>query len=337
MPFMRTLLLTFVTCAGISSAQTPSVALQAGRVKTSAISKANIAVPTLGFFADPNGAGLQPIHGIPAAPVLGDVLTEPGGVTQMFLPPRQHYALVEKTSPECIAVWHLARPHQSAGKDVLDVIGGLTVHPDMVAFSPLGKSAALYSSIKGQIQVISGLPGKPVIEASLWLAPLRTIDTLLLSDDGHVVLAGSAGEMALSAEGAAFRMLGWNYSPKTMAFVSNSHNLLISDARQKQLVLLQNVDLPSTPPEVIGSALQPDHLASCAHGEAIVALDAVNQKMWQIDVNTLTVSPLSITQQADTLITLRDGHTLLLSTSPLYLMKIADPDGATGFADSAKQ
>lgn len=310
------------------SIQTASPGVAAQRSRSEAANRdANprIGVPTLGFVADPEGRGLFPMRGAAAAPVLGELMAKPAGVGRIFLPPRQHYALVEQSSPDTVAVWHLANPHLSAGKDLLDAIPGVAPHADIVAFSPTGKTAAFYSVAKSQIQVVTGLPGTPSVHSPVSAAWLGQLTSLLVTDDGNVLLGiSSNGQISLSTGAGALRAMSWTYSPRAASFVSNSHSLLFSDTRQKQLVLIENVDAQSAPPAVIGSGLQPDHLGICSHGDAIVALDATNQKLWQIDAKTLAVTSLALVQQADTLVVLRDGHTFLLSTSPLYLTKITD-------------
>jgi hypothetical protein len=92
-------------------------------------------------------------------------------------------------------------------------------------------------------------------------------------------------------------------------------------------MLIQNLEAPNAPPVVLGTDMQPDHLAVCADGGVIAALDAKNQKLWVVDSRLLAVTNVPVTQQADEIVTLRDGHTLLLSASPLLLMKLADSTG----------
>jgi hypothetical protein len=257
-------------------------------------------------------------------------------VGAIYLPPRQHYALVEQVSPNSLAIWHLARPHLAAGKDLLDTISGALAHPDAVAFSPRGGAAALYSNSRAEVQVVTGLPNKPVLQSDFSTSSIGTFTAVALSDDGQVVFAvTSAGQLELASDGKAFRAMPWTYSPLALSFVSGTHDLLLTDARQKDLVLLQQVEAQNSPPVLIGSGLQPDHLAVCAHGDTIVALDTTNQKMWEIDAKTFSVTSVPVAQHSDTLLTLRDGHTFLLSTAPLSLLKVVDSASPALFTSSS--
>lgn len=287
--------------------------------------KATIAVPTLGYLLDDAAAGLVPIEGNASAPSFGDVLPKPGGVSKIYLPPRQHFALVDVGSSNGMAVWHLARRHTRAGEDVLDAISGVNPKPGLLAFSPTGKAVALYSKTRGRVQVFAGLPGTPMQLAEIPTGSLDDLATVSVSDDGKILFATTvAGWMALSSDSSGFHAMPWTYVPAAASFIANSHSLLISDARQHQLILLEKVEASSGPPVVLATDIQPDRLTSCSHGDTVLALDRAKQTLFEIDVNTLRVTPVSLNQQADRLVVLRDGHTVLLATSPMYLVRVED-------------
>lgn len=332
---MRFLLLGLMgaVAAGAGNAQT--VAIQpaplnssSSQIKPNAVTanrKPVIAVPILGYLLDSDGAGLVPIRGVASAPLLGDLVAKPAGVERIYLPPRQHYALVEQSTTGALAIWHLARRHMAADQDLLDLIPGVSANPDIVAFSPSGKSAALYSSSQTQIQVLTGLPARPVVQTAISAATAGQLTTIALSDDGQIVLAtNSTGQIELSADGKLLHAVPWTYSLRAASFMSNTHNVLLSDARQRQLLLIQSVEAPNSAPAVLGNGLEPDHLAVASDGETILALDTARQMLWQIDARTLAAKLVPAGQQAQTLITLRDGHTFLLSNSPLSLLKLTD-------------
>lgn len=310
--------------------------MQAGRVSSGSVqprtssksTKPDVAIagPTLGYLLDASGSSLIPIRGVASATSLGEPITKPNGTGQIFLPPRQHYALAELPGSGGLAVWHLARLHVVAASDILDVISGFTGKPDLTAFSPTGRSAAIYSASEQRIQVVVGLPGNPSLPAKIPQPSFGEPSRIFLSDDGHLILTTNTnGQVSLSVDGAPLHTLAWTYSPMTLSFVSNTHNLLVSDGRQKQLLLIQNVEAPNGPPVVLGSDIQPDHLAVCNDGATIAALDAKSQKLWVMDAKSLAVTNVPIAQQADEMVTLRDGHMLLLSASPVFVMKLADP------------
>lgn len=292
--------------------------------ETAGKAKSLVSVPTLGFLIDPAGAGLIPIRGIASAPFVGETIPKPNDVSQIYLPPREHYALVERSSPEVIAIWHLARPHVAAGKDVLDVIPHALAHPDSVTFSPRGTAAVLYSSARAQLQIIAGLPSKPAIQGTLSTGSLVQPATFAVSDDGRVVLAITGnGQIEISSDAKAWQPTALTYLPLALSFVPNTHNVMLSDLQQKQLILLRQIEVLNSAPVVLGDGLQPDHLAVTTDGETLIALDTAHQKLWEIDPKAFTVTSVAIDQQAQMLLTLRDGHTFLLSDAPFSVLKIA--------------
>jgi hypothetical protein len=207
---------------------------------------------------------------------------------------------------------------------MLDSIQGTLAHPDLVVFSPKGSAVVLLSKAQAKLQVIAGLPGNPTVKAEISTSVVGQLANVAVSDDGQTLLGlSSMGQMSVSSDGTTMRNLPGVYSPIALTFVANTHNLIISDGQQKQLILIQSPE-GSAVSVVLGNDLQPDHLATSADGETLFALDTAHQKLWEIDTTTFTVTPVPLSQPANMLATLRDGHTFLLSTSPLSLLKAAD-------------
>lgn len=337
---MRSLLVVLISSSAAAFGQTAVVAIQSApqsrSVPVPARRKSAIGVPTLGFVLAADGSGLTPMRGLASAPFAGETIAKPAGVRRILLPPRQHYALVEQTSPDSVAIWDLAVRRAVAGRELVSPIAGVATRADLVSFSPTGRAAAFYYAAKAQVQVVTGLPGMPEVQTPVSAHLSAEITNLLISDDGQIIAGISAnGQMTLSSGNTPMRLMPWTYVPRTASFVSNTHNLLISDAGQKQLVLLENVDAQNSSPVVIGSGLEPDHLAVCSHGDSMIALDSIQQRLWQIDSISFAVTSLRLTQQADMLVSLRDGHTFLLSVSPLSVVKIDDASGSNLAAGAA--
>lgn len=332
---MRFGLLAFICAFGALQAQTPATTIrpsvanssetptsQAGNNQATTKSKLKISLPSLGFLI--STSGLTAIRGTASAPTLGETIAKPSGVTAIYLPPREHYALVQQSSPDALAVWYLARRHVTENGDVLDGLTGAVPHPDSVVFSPKGAAVALYSSASSTWQIIAGLPGTPSVKGEVSTNGLGQLASVAVSDDGQVLLVvNTSGQMSVSSDGTTVRNLPGFYSPLALTFVATTHDAVISDAQQRQLILLEAVDAQATP-HVLGTNLQPDHLATCGDGDVLVALDAAHQQLWEIDTKAFSVTPVAATQKPDTLAVLRDGHTFLVSDSPLALLKTPD-------------
>jgi hypothetical protein len=74
-----------------------------------------------------------------------------------------------------------------------------------------------------------------------------------------------------------------------------------------------------------------DRLAVTKEGTVLLAASTANNKAWTLDLKTLT--PKSVPASAiDTLISLRDGHTFLLSAPGLALLNISsESDSVAAF------
>jgi len=323
---IRFLLSAFIAAAAMLSAQVPTVSLQPNRATASprTVSRTTISVPTLGFFTAPNGAGLIPIHGLASTATLGAIMPLPEGADSVYLPPREHYALVSEDAAQKIAIWHLAHRHAANGEDALDVVPGALAHPDLVAFSPKGSSAALYYGSSSRLQIVRNLPGRAAVASDVSTSGLGPLSAVVVSDDGAVVIArDSIGRFQLSSNGQSWQVLPWTYAPLAWSFVSNSHDLILSDSQQKNIYLLRQVD-NSTNPTTLGKDLEADRLVVTSDGQTVAALDTNQNRLWTIDLTSLTVTAVPLSRTADALTLLRDGHTLLLSKSPasgLYLLK----------------
>lgn len=326
---IRFLLVGLLGAAGMLPAQVPTVSVQPSRAVTTprVASKTTIAVPTLGFFIAPNGAGLIPIQGLASHATLGAAIPLPEGADAVYLPPREHYALVAEDAAQKLAIWHLARRHAANGQDTLDVVPGALAHPDLVAFSPRGASAALYYGSSSRLQIVKNLPSRAALASDLSTNGLGQLSGIVVSDDGAVVIArDSIGRFQISSNGQSWQVLPWTYAPLAWSFVPNSHDLIVSDSQQKNTYLLRQID-NSTNPTALGNGLEPDHLAVTSDGRTLIALDTAQKQLWTIDLASLAATSVPLSTPADALVLLRDGHTVLLSGSPasgLSLLKIKD-------------
>ena len=120
-------------------------------------------------------------------------------------------------------------------------IGAMT-HPDLVAFSARGEAAAVYAKTADRLEVISGLPAEPKVGSLPGFGKLGEPVRFAVSDDGSAVVALMADGTPLSYAGSE----GWQRLPnafgaRTMLFVPNTHNLVISDPAQQLLTLLLNL------------------------------------------------------------------------------------------------
>lgn len=305
--------------AALTGAQTPAISIRPNSA-ASALVGARTGVPILGYIAGPGSLELRPIVGTVKGAQLGANVSVPVATKRFFVPPREHYLLLESIANESLSVWSPAKG-SVAGTSAM-------THPDVVAFSARGEAAAVYAKTADRLQVISGLPAEPKVATLPGFGKLDEVVSFAVSDDGGAVVALMADGTALSFAGAG----GWQRLPNAfgahaMLFVPNTHNLVISDPSQRLVTLLP--DFGSS--RILAQGIQADRLAFTKEGDVLLAASSTQGKLWTVDLKTLMPATVSFST-IDTLLPLRDGRTFLLSSPGLSLLTLpVDADGAAAF------
>lgn len=141
--------------------------------------------PTLGLVADQTASAIRPILGIPGAATWGSPLEVDFATIRTVVAPGGDYALVvarENYRPAIVratggaAEWLPMEPTESA--------------PDLVSFSPRGRSAALHYQAARRLVVLSGMRDGAVQAAEIDMASLPgPVGLLAVSEDGSALLA----------------------------------------------------------------------------------------------------------------------------------------------------
>jgi hypothetical protein len=283
----------------------------------------------LGFIGGPGPLELRTILGVFGAARIGQPIALPGTVTRLHLSARQHYALVEQNADSPLAMWRLDETvllDRQANSDGLVAIAGALPHPDLVAFSPRGDSAALYDAASGQFQIIAGMPNKTFVKKTPPLESPATITMVALSDDASVVVTkDSAGDLQISKDDSSWRPLYGAYSPLAWSFIPKTHDLIISDSKENAVFLIEQADSRSAP-IVLAENCLPNQLAATSAGETLAGLDSRRSILWTIDLKSRISSVTKSAQNLDSLITLRNGNTFLASagTANPTLLRVSD-------------
>ncbi len=150
----------------------------------------SVGAPALGFLAGKDSTTIQPVFGIPGAARLGPALDVSSDA--FFVSPGSGYVLAAQKDGELSI--GLLRPASALANGLqLSPIAG-AVAPDLVAFSPAGCAAAVYSRSGNTVQVLTGFPDSPRISRSMIVSDVLT--RLAVSDDGaHVVGAIENGSV----------------------------------------------------------------------------------------------------------------------------------------------
>lgn len=284
----------------------------------------------VGFVLGPDALELRAIVGLPTALHLSSPIQVAEGAARLYLPPRQSYALAEQSSTQPMAVWNLGRSALSTATAMTPIAGSLP-HPDLVAFSPRGDAVALYSRSAGVVQVINGLPLNPAVKSRVAVESLGSITRLALTDDASMLaIALADGTSLISGDGSHWQAPAEALVPLAWCFLPNSHDLVVSDAVQKQVVALRNAASGDTSRDVLLRGVQADNLAVSKDGRCLIAAESSSGGLWTIDLKTGAETPVGAGTGARALSPLRDGRTFLISSFPvLSLLRVSD------YADSS--
>lgn len=144
--------------------------------------------PALGLVADRAAGTIRPILGIPGAATWGAPLTVDFTTAQMNVAPGADFALaVAKEN------FRLAIVRAAGGPAEWIALEPPSGAPDLVAFSPRGRAAAIYYREAARLVVVSGLRDAAVQVAEVDITSLPGAANLLaVSEDGSSLLAAVA-------------------------------------------------------------------------------------------------------------------------------------------------
>jgi hypothetical protein len=191
----------------------------------------------LGFVFDSGTSRIRPLWGVPGASTVGDPVDLGGDVSSKAASPNQEYIVFLGGPARSPQIW-------MHGAQTVSAIPGVPAGATQVVLSPEGGSAAFYYADSQRVHVISGLPSAPVATMDADLSALMNpFGSLAVSDDGGLLLvsesliSGNAAPavVVFRSNGVAAR-IGLSSPATAIAFLSNSHDVLLSSAKETVLV-----------------------------------------------------------------------------------------------------
>jgi hypothetical protein len=279
-------------------------------------------VPVLGYVLGTVPTDLHAILGTAKAPQIGAAIEAPAGSKRLYLPPRQHYALVEQTSDEAMSLWDMHRTVISEAKQEPIAVPGTMAHPDLVTFSPRGEAFVLYSQTESKVQIVGDAPVHAAIKSQLSLANLGLPSKMAISDDSEVLVVElNDGSIFSSSNGAPWQPLAATFTPQAWSFIPKTHDLVVSDTRQKMIVLLPQIEDRLRSARVISQTLMADELSVTKGGEELAAGNAATGQLWTIDLKSESATAREEETLRGEISLLRDGLTFIVYESPTsYLL-----------------
>lgn len=332
---MRLTFIVAMASATLMSAQVRSVAIRTTEPQVHPVA----GLPVAGYVLGPGPVELHTIVLTSRTPRLGEAVAAPANARRLFLPPRQQYALIEQDSDAPVALWPLDRAAMSGTELGAIPLTGAVVHPDLVVFSPRGDSALLYSAAGNKIQVVSNLPNHPSVGKDISVLTAVDENLVAITDDASLVVfwTPDSASLSVSSKGSDWQSFALGVTPSAIAFVPNTHDLVVSDSAHHTILLLPDVSRGTASPRVLATVTA-DHLAFTKSGEWLLAADFVHDQMSTVEMKTGSVTRTQDVTQIDMVTTLRNGFTFLLSTNPaLSLIQVVQsPEEAVAGGRSSR-
>ena len=215
---------------------------------------AQVTGPLLGWL--PEGSGIRPMSGFPAAATLGRAENLGHALTHIAVSPSQNYVLGT----------------DAATGDVLLIVGSrvsalsIPVRPDQIVVSPRGSSAVLWYAGASQFEILSGLPATPSIrtaDASM----VNASSLIAVSDDGQSIASASPAGVYEWTPGSAPLQLYGGSDAAALAFLAGTSELAIATSTQ---LLSVNGSATSV---LYSHAFSPAGVAASFDGQEIVLAD----------------------------------------------------------------
>ena len=292
-----------------------------------------IGPPMVGLALQQNPLRLRPVIGAPGAAVLGPAFTLPDDLTRLVISPALSFALVERATGQPLAIL----PISASGVAALREIPAAYAQSTRTEFSNSGSVAALYSSSRQRIQILTNLPDAPQLGPEFDLSSLpQPLTSLAVADDGATLLLGvSDGET-----GAVLRMsdpqttvsLLTAGTPSSIKFL-DAGTALIADSKTSQLLLLTQL---FSAPSITAVAGPDDGLANPSQievfaGQHLAAIaNAEGNAVLTLDLNTLKLTsfPAGFAVSSLAPIANRSGLLVVNADSTLFWL-LAQTSGGT--------
>ncbi len=290
-------------------------------------SQGTINGPVAGYVFDTAAQGLRHILGLPGASRLGDPLSFGYQVAAAFVAPRLDAVLA--VAPDGGS--HFFTIQNGALSEI--AVNGLAAaaSPYLVAFSPSGKSLALYTG--KSMQILTGLPASPVVSGAADLTSLGAPSALALSDDGAALLVSVNNSIHLFGSSTDLGKLMDTSASPAFAFAIGSHDAAISDTGAG-VVLYRDLtgsgaSQSVAPPDPSGKPSSA--VAFSADGGAIYLANASTQTITRLDLAAGASASLPCSCTPTALARMGNIFRLTeLSSDPLWLLDRPDANTQSG-------
>ena len=276
---------------------------------------AQMSAPVVGLIAN-DGYGraeIRPVLGVLGASSIQAPVYLSSELSHVYLAPTGGWALVLRrgNAPGLITFKGIV-------PGAVQAIADATPNPSLVSFSPMGRSATLFSN--DAIQVLTGLDGTPQVAAEVNFSDPSGARKIAVSDDGQLLaVLTAAGQVYMLANSMA-PMLAYAGSPSLgMAFLPNQPVVVIADGGNRTINLARIVNGVPAVQTVSGSldSLSGATLVEASRdGASAFVVASGGTTAWRVELTTGSIQTLALPAIATRLDRLRDGDSFVFAAPP---------------------
>ena len=278
--------------------------------------RAQMSAPLVGLIAGENtGRGeIRAVLGVLGASSIQAPMRLPRGVSRVHLAPTGGWALVQQRGKAPGVV-----TFQGSVPSAVQTIADAAPSPDLVSFSPLGRSAGLLAS-SSVIQVLTGLDATPRVAFEVNFFDTSGVKKIAVSDDGQLLAVLTAAGQVYMLSNSTAPQFAYAGSPSLgMAFLPNQATVVIADAGNGAIHLARIVNGAPVLQPVTGSL-------SVASGETLVeasrdgasafVVASGDTSACRVELATGGMQSMTLPAVATRLDRLRDGESFVFSAEP---------------------
>ena len=213
--------------------------------------------------------------------------------------------------------------------------------PDIVGFSPAGRSAVIVSNRLAMLQVFTGLNGVPRLAMQTGISGLGEIGTAAVSDDGTLTVALTAdGRVYLLSPSQTPQTIFQTGSPAGITFLQNQPAVAIADGGAATVSVIDGLNgVPFTRVTIPGPKLSGDAVLvqTSLDGQSLFVAAHGGTSAHRIDLVNRTMQSIEAPARFSELERLPGGDVFLFSANPGEAAWLLMSDGANlsaGFAQS---
>ena len=305
----------------------------AARAQT--VSPSRIAAPLAGLLANPETTEVCAIEGVPGASIIGNPIALPVGVLRVHLAPAQGWALVEQAPAGTLGVMTFSGIQPGS---VIPIDNAMSA-PDIVSFSPVGKSAVVVSNAAAMLQVLTRLDGTPELTMQTAISGLGEVSAAAVSDDGTSTVAlTSDGRVFLLSSTQTPQSIFQAGSPVGLSFLPGQPAVAIVDGGAATISVIDGLNsAPFTRIGMPGPSLSGDSVLVQASSDAQSLFVAANggTSAYRVGLANQSVLTLAVPAVLSQLERLRGGDIFLFSANPgeaAWLLLSDGPNFSVAFA-----